>query len=288
MFILYVLRLRHFRLRSFTWLEVTVVPSHTSRYIGEISIRTQLPFIICMIVNYGQQLCSLFPIMACHYLNQCCLLVGRTKWTNFHEILIEIQIFSFKKIVVCRKMMAILSRPQCAKRYANYIGKNDFYNCLSSAINTLRPRQNGRHFADDILKCIFLNENYGIPCKISKKFVPKGSINNIPALVQIMAWCRPGDKPLSEPMMVSLTTHICVTLPQWIKLKHQTFCYIKCLLPLTHIWHFFQKSGVYRKFHCNISRVVVAQRFSSRILYGHTQSVALNLIPSQYIVIINA
>ena len=33
-------------------------------------------------------------------------------------------------------------------------------------------------------------------------FVPKGPIDNIPALVQIMAWRRPGDKPLSEPMMV--------------------------------------------------------------------------------------
>ena len=48
------------------------------------------------------------------------------------------------------------------------------------------------------------------------KFVPKGPINIIPALVQIMAWRRPGDKPLSEPMMVSLTTHICVTRPQWV------------------------------------------------------------------------
>ena len=50
-------------------------------------------------------------------------------------------------------------------------------------------------------------------------FVPKGSINNIPSLVQIMAWRRPGDKPLSEPMMVSLLTHICVTRPQWLKLQ---------------------------------------------------------------------
>ena len=54
--------------------------------------------------------------------------------------------------------------------------------------NILRPRQNGRHFADDVLKLIFLNENIWIPIKISLKFVPKGSINNIPALVQIMAW----------------------------------------------------------------------------------------------------
>ena len=61
------------------------------------------------------------------------------------------------------------------------------------SINTLRPRQNGRHFADDIFKRIFLNENVEISIKISLKFVPKGRINNIPALVQVMAWRRPGD-----------------------------------------------------------------------------------------------
>ena len=81
-------------------------------------------------------------------------------------------------------------------------------------VNTLRPRQNGRHFADDIFNCIFLNENIGILINISLKFVPKGQINNIPSLVQIMAWRRPGDKPLSEPMMARLPTHICVTRPQ--------------------------------------------------------------------------
>ena len=70
----------------------------------------------------------------------------------------------------------------------------------NSPINSLRPRQNGRHFADAILKCISLIENVGIPIKISPKFVPKGPINNFPALVQIMAWRRSGDKPLSEPM----------------------------------------------------------------------------------------
>ena len=86
-----------------------------------------------------------------------------------------------------------------------------------SRLNTLRPRQNGRHFADDIFKCIFMNENVWISSKISLKFVPKGPINNIPALVQIMAWCRPGDKPLSEAMMINLPTHICISRPQWVK-----------------------------------------------------------------------
>ena len=87
----------------------------------------------------------------------------------------------------------------------------------SLCINSLRPRQNGRHFADDIFKCIFLNENVWILIKISLKFVPYGPINNIPSLVQIMAWRRQGDKPLSEAMMVNLPTHICVTRPQWVK-----------------------------------------------------------------------
>ena len=68
-------------------------------------------------------------------------------------------------------------------------------------------RQNRRHFEDDIFKYIFLNENVSILIKISLKFVPKGPINNIPALVQIMASRHPGDKPLSEPVMVSLQTH---------------------------------------------------------------------------------
>ena len=48
------------------------------------------------------------------------------------------------------------------------------------------------------------------------KFHWSCSINNIPALVQLMAWHRPGDRPLSEPVMVSLPTHICVTRPQWV------------------------------------------------------------------------
>ena len=90
-------------------------------------------------------------------------------------------------------------------------------------VNTLRPRQNGRRFPDDIFKCIFLNENAWISIKISLKFVPKGPINNIPALVQILAWCRSGDKPLSEPMIVSLWTHICVTRPKWVNPRYAEF-----------------------------------------------------------------
>ena len=87
---------------------------------------------------------------------------------------------------------------------------------VGGAFNSLRPRRNGRYDADDIFKCIFLKENVWILTKISLKFVPKGPINNISALVHIMAWHPSGDKPLSKPMMVSLLTHICVTRPQWL------------------------------------------------------------------------
>ena len=105
------------------------------------------------------------------------------------------------------------------RRCSNYISvSNNFNACWGATyINTLRPRKNGRRFADDTFKRLFLNENVRISIKISLKFVPKGPINNNPALVQIMAWRRSGDKPLSEPMMVSLLTHICVTQPQWVK-----------------------------------------------------------------------
>ena len=82
---------------------------------------------------------------------------------------------------------------------------------IIDTLNTLSPSQNVRHFADDIFKCIFLNDDVWIPITFSLKFVPKGPTNNIPALVQITARRRAGDKLLSEPIMVSLPTHIWVT-----------------------------------------------------------------------------
>ena len=99
----------------------------------------------------------------------------------------------------------------------------------SCNVNSLKPRPNRRYFADDIFKWIFENENEWILPRISLKFVPKVWINYIPALVQIMAWRWPGDKSLTEPMMVSLLTHICVTRPQWV--KHNFFdLFSKCIV----------------------------------------------------------
>ena len=97
-------------------------------------------------------------------------------------------------------------------------GSNQQYSSIGSD-NGLVPSRFGRHFPDDIFKWIVWNENVWISINISLKFVPRGPINNIPTLVEVMAWRRPGDKPLSEPMMVRLPTHLCVTRPQWVILQ---------------------------------------------------------------------
>ena len=79
--------------------------------------------------------------------------------------------------------------------------QSNLYLNHADIIDTLRPKQ---YFADNTFNRIFLNEHVRISIEISLKFVPEGQNNNIPVLVQIMAWRRPGDKPLSEPMMIRL------------------------------------------------------------------------------------
>ena len=101
--------------------------------------------------------------------------------------------------------------------------------------NKLRPIQNGRHFGDAIIKNTFWNVNVGIPFTIPLKFVSKGPISNIPALVQIMAWRRPGDKPISEPMMLNLPTPVCITRPQWVKLELKYDLYSRPIYGLKYL-----------------------------------------------------
>ena len=67
------------------------------------------------------------------------------------------------------------------------------------------PVQNSRHSADDMFKCIFMNETVCISNQISLKFVPGGPNNNKSALFQVMAWCRTGNKPSPEPVLVRFT-----------------------------------------------------------------------------------
>ena len=108
---------------------------------------------------------------------------------------------------------------------------------------TLRPWQNGRHFADDLFKCIFLNENVWNLIKISLKFVPKGPNNIIPALVQIMASRHQGDKPLSEPMLVRLPT-LCAS--RYLNEVYRII--IECIRLITHRYSTYMPSSV-REWH---------------------------------------
>ena len=87
-------------------------------------------------------------------------------------------------------------------------------------LNTLRPRQNGHHFPDDIFQWIFLNESVWISINISLKFVPRDPINNIPTLVKVMAWRRPGASHYLNQWLLDLPTYICVTRPEWVNWLH--------------------------------------------------------------------
>ena len=96
----------------------------------------------------------------------------------------------------------------------------DIHVTRTQSVNTLRLRQNGCQFTDDIFKFFFLNEYVWISIEISMEVILRGSINNIPASCQMIAWHRPGDEPLSELLMIRLSTHICVTRHQWVKLQN--------------------------------------------------------------------
>ena len=126
-----------------------------------------------------------------HFRNQCWLGVNRNK---FHWFVIKIQ-FSIEENAI--------------EHGGHFVRVSTSYHIQAETKRTPFGR---RHF-----KCIFLNENVCFTIEISLKFVPKGSVNSIPALAQIMAWRRSGDKPLSEPMVVSLLKHMCVTRLQWVK-----------------------------------------------------------------------
>ena len=95
-----------------------------------------------------------------------------------------------------------------------YRHRTQFYSL--SRNTTLRPRQNGSKLPDDKFKGIFLNENIWISINISLKFVLKGPLTNVLALVLNMAWRRPGNKPFSESVMFRLLTHLCVTMLQLV------------------------------------------------------------------------
>ena len=109
--------------------------------------------------------------------------------TTFAEVLKMVQVLIQRLIFMFQTKSLSASDDSFSLQYDYSLG------------NSSLSGQNGRHFADGIFRHIFLNENVRISIQVSLKFVPKGSIDNKWALVQVMAWRRTGDKPLSEPML---------------------------------------------------------------------------------------
>ena len=83
-------------------------------------------------------------------------------------------------------------------------------------INTLSPRRNGHNFPDDIFKGICLHENDELRLRFHWRLFLSFQSSIFATLVQTIAWRWPGDKPLSEAMVVSLLAHVHYTRPQWV------------------------------------------------------------------------
>ena len=83
------------------------------------------------------------------------------------------------------------------------------------------------------------------------------AVKNIPALVQIMAWRRPGDKPLSEPMMVRMPTRICVTRPQWVN----------TMLLHSNTWNY---NAILTQFHRNLHPELSFSQLPLQLVIGIT------------------
>ena len=127
----------------------------------------------------------------------------------------------------------------------------------------MKPRQNNRHFADDIITCITMNRNVWI-LLISLKIVRKMQIDHNLASVQIMAWCRKGHKPFLEPMLFSLLTHICATGLQWVKLPRSMLKTKECV---TTSQHFTSRDiqSIFIEWHMGLLKKALHQRANSLI-----------------------
>ena len=91
------------------------------------------------------------------------------------------------------------------------------YRSLNSSI----PGQNDRHFGRREFQMHFVGWNDRILIRISLKFVPRSPIDNMPALVQIMAWCRTGDKHSKHcEVHTGIVCYWYVITTEWLPVYH--------------------------------------------------------------------
>ena len=140
------------------------------------------------IANTMEKIDHIWTGLCCTYLNSCIITnCPCAKWhkssksTNF-----QMHFFEWKKNEFsiwtnddpfCWVVLPHVLMGPMRLQWVNNLG------FFFSFLNSSPPGQNGRSFADDIFICIFMNEKCCILVKISLKFVPKGPINNNPALV---------------------------------------------------------------------------------------------------------
>ena len=126
-----------------------------------------------------------------------------------------------------------------------FTGPSLFESICSCSCNSSAPRQKGRQFRSDVFKCIFVNENVWIVLKMSLTFAPEVRINNIPALVHIMAWRRLGDHYLKQWWLAYGHIYASLGLNGLTKTNDkQLWCFHCCypLCPLLLTWFNFNPS----------------------------------------------
>ena len=87
----------------------------------------------------------------------------------------------------------------------------------SFLVNSSPSGENGPLFADDMFKRIFFNVNIWISNKISLEYIPRGLIDNMSVLVQIMAWPVQVPSHYLNQCWPSSPMHICSTRGRWVK-----------------------------------------------------------------------
>ena len=158
---------------------------------------------------------SLVQIMACRRLGAKPLSEPGLGSNTFYQIQIQIQIqihffleFQIQIQIQIHRQKSDQIQIQIQIQLIKYKYKYKY---------TMRPRQNCRHFTDYILNIVLKEDCLYI--QISLKIVSKGPIYNKPTLVQIMAWCWVGNKPLSDQWWPDLLMHQCITRPKWVNGK---------------------------------------------------------------------
>ena len=136
--------------------------SHTIVYMSVKSINSPWPSDAIWRQRSGMSGSALVQVMACclmaasHYLKQCWLTHNMVPWCSFKTHLTGSaqDIISWNGLNKYTCKIAFTS-PTTSELIAMHMTPL----CSTNVFNTLRPRQDGRHFPDDIFKCIFLNEN---------------------------------------------------------------------------------------------------------------------------------